>query len=665
MSAFFLLCVPLTAQQKAKDMLQNIRDRMTGPIVWAIVGLIAVPFAFFGIETFQGSGSDPTVAKVGAQKITSAQLEAAYQQRLQRLQQMLGENFRSDMIEPVRFREGVLQEMVQETALQQHALNAGYTASDASILQAIQAIPAFQKDGQFSADQYRQALSAKGLSPQGFETQLREGLSQDQIRDGVLASAFVTPAEAAAAWRLAQQERAFTSLAFKPETYEAAITVSDEEIAKRFAANGAAYKAPERLKLKTVELDLAKLPEAPAPEAAVLKAIYDADSNPFSAPEERRARHILIAFGADKDAAREKADAIKAKLDAKADFAALARDASDDPGSKSNGGDLGWVRKGLMTPKFEQALFALQKSEVSTPVETEFGWHVIQLEDIKQAETKPFADASVQAELLSSYRKRDVEKRFQQLSEKLEQLAFENASSLDPVAQAIGTTVETTDWFTRSSGSGFTANQAVVQAAFSDEVLQDNENSKPVDLGNNRIAVVRKAEYEPARARQLEEVREQIRAEIKRATAVARAQAEADAVIKAAESGTALTVLAAERQLSVTAPGSVRRDAEGVERAVLEAAFRLARPVASKTSVGKTILGNGEVVVIALESVKDATPETDDSVFKQQTMQLRDAFAGAEFASFRSDLEQQLGVDRKLLSAAESADAAAQAPIVP
>jgi len=642
-------------------MLQNIRDRMTGPIVWAIVGLIAVPFAFVGIETFQGGSSDPTVAKVGDQKITTSQLEAAYQQRLQRLQQMMGENFRSDMIEPARFREGVLQEMVQETAFQQHALKTGYTASDASIIRAIQTIPAFQRDGQFSAEQYRQALSSNGMSPQTFERQMREGMSQDQIRDGVLASAFVTPAEAAAAWRLAQQERLFTSLVFKPTAYEAAITVSDEEIAKRFADNSAAYKAPERLKLKTVELDLAKLPESPVPDAAVLKAVYDADSNPFSTPEERRARHILIAFGADKDAAQKKAEAIKARLDAKADFETVASETSDDPGSKNSGGDLGWVRKGLMTPKFEQALFGLQKSEVSAPIETEFGWHVIQLEDIKPAVIKPFEDAAVQAELLSSYRKRDAERRFQELAEKLEQLAFENASSLDAVAQALGVVVETTDWFTRTSGSGFTANQAVVQAAFSDEVLQDNENSKPIDLGDNRIAVVRKAEYEPARARSLDEVREQIRIEIKRAGAITKAQAEADAVIKAAESGASLLALAAERQLSAVAPGSVRRDAPGVERAVLTAAFRLARPMAGKASIGKTVLGNGDVVVIALENVKDATPETDDSAFKQQTSQLREALAGSEFASFRSDLEQRLGVDLKAVAAAESSDA----PVTP
>jgi len=635
-------------------MLQTIRDRMTGPIVWAIIGLIAIPFAFVGIDTLKSGGADPTVAKVGDQKITTAQLEAAYQQRLQRLQQMLGENFRSDMIDPARFREGVLKEMVQETALQQHARKVGYTASDASILDAIRAIPAFQKDGQFSAEQYRLALASQQLSPDGFERQLREGLSTDQIRDGVLASAFVTPAEAAAAWRLARQERVFSSVRFKAADYESQITVAEADITKRFAEQGDRYKAPERLKLNVVELDLAKLPEAAAPEPAVLKALYDADSNAFSTAEERRARHILISFGADKSAALKKAQDVKTRLDAKADFISLARELSDDPGSRAGGGDLGWVRKGLMTPKFEQALFALDKDQVSEPVETEFGFHLIRLEEVKPAVTKGFDDPSVQAELLARYRKRDVEKRFQELTEKIEQLAFENAASLEPVAQAVGATVETTDWFTRTTGTGLTANQAVVQAAFSQEVLQDNENSKPLSIGDNRVAVVRKAEYEPARARTLDEVREQIRGELKAAAALDKAKAEADALVKQVEAGALLANAALERQHVATALGAVRRDAQNVDRALLDVAFRLPRPVAGKVSVGKADLPGGEIAVIALAEVKDATPETDDSAFKQQSTQLKDALAGAEFSSFRNDLERRLGVDRKALPAADA-----------
>lgn len=635
-------------------MLQSIRDRLTGPIVWVIVALIAIPFAFWGVESFQSGGGDPTVAKVGDQKITESQLQAAYDQRMRQLQQMLGESFRADMIEPQRFREGVLQEMIQETTLRQHAKGAGYTATDAALLTTLNTIPAFQKDGKFSADTYKEALARQGMTPQSFEAQLRDGLTIDQVRESVLGSGFVTSAESAASWRLARQERTFSYVSFKTANYETAVSISDEAVQKHFAESSARYNAPERLKLQYVELALDELPAAPAPEAAVLKAVYDADMARFSTPEERRASHILINFGADKDASEKKALALKARLDGGADFAALAREASDDPGSKSAGGDLGWVRRGLMTPKFEQALYALQPGQISVPVETEFGWHLIKLAEVKAAQTKPFNDPSVQAELLQNYRQRDAEQRYQDLADKLGQLAFENAASLEPVAKELKLELKTTDWFGRSGGSGLAANPDVLKAAFAPEIIQDGENSKPLAAGENRQVVFRKAEYEPARPRKLEEVADSIRAELKLQEAKARASADADALVKALNDGAVFESALAERKLSATSPGSVRRNAEGLDRQILSALFKLPRPAASKLQIGKTQLDSGDIVVLALSSVRDGTPMPEDPEFQREAAQLRDALSGAEFAGFRASVEKDLGVDRKALPPVET-----------
>jgi len=635
-------------------MLQSIRDRLTGPIVWVIVALIAIPFAFWGVESFQSGGGDPTVAKVGDQKITESQLQAAYDQRMRQLQQMLGESFRADMIEPQRFREGVLQEMIQETTLRQHAKAAGYTATDAALLTTLNTIPAFQKDGKFSAEAYKEALARQGMTPQGFEMQLRDGLTIDQVRESVLGSGFVTSAESAAAWRLARQERTFSYVSFKTASYEPAVSVSEEAVQKYFADNSARYSAPERLKLQYLELALDELPPAPEPEAAVLKAVYDADLARFSTPEERRASHILINFGADKEAAEKKALALKARLDSGADFAALAREASDDPGSKSGGGDLGWVRRGLMTPKFEQALYELQPGKVSAPVETEFGWHLIKLSEVKAAQTKPFADPAVQAELLQTYRQRDAEQRYQDLADKLGQLAFENAASLEPVAKELKLELKTTDWFGRSGGGGIAANPDVLKAAFEPEIIQDGENSKPLAVGENRQVVFRKAEYEAARPRKLEEVADNIRAELKQQAAKAKASADADALVKALNEGAVFESALAERQLTATSPGSVRRNAEGLDKQILSALFKLPRPAASKLQIGKTQLDSGDIVVLALSGVRDGTPMPEDPEFQREGAQLRDALSGAEFAGFRANVEKDLGVDRKALPPVET-----------
>lgn len=638
-------------------MLQSIRERLSGPIVWVVVAIIAIPFAFVGIETFQTGGGDPTVVKVGDQKITEAQVQAAYEQRMRQLQDMLGESFRADMIEPQRFREGVLQEMIQESTLRQHAKQAGYAAPDSALLTSISTIPAFQKDGKFSKDAYLEALARVGRSPKEFESQMRDEINLGQIRDSVLGSSFVTSAEAAAAWRLARQERSFSYVSFSVASYESAITVSDEDVRKHYAADSARYLAPERLKLHYIELALDALPPAAEPEPAVLKAIYDADVARFSTAEERRASHILINFGADKDAAEKKALALKARLDGGADFAALAREASDDPGSKSAGGDLGWVRRGLMTPKFEQSLYELEPGKVSAPVETEFGWHLIKLAEVKAATTRPFTDAAVQSELLGLYRQRDAERRYQELADKLGELAFENSSSLEPVAKELNLPLQTTDWFGRTGGTGITANPDLLKAAFEPEILDGSENSKAIANGENRQVVFRKAEYEPAHPRKLEEVAEQIRAELRAERARAKAQSDADQLVKALKDGAVFEAATRERQLSVVSPGSVRRDAEKIDAQLLSALFKLPRPAASGLSVGKTVLANGDVAVLAMASVRDGTPMPEDPEFQKESQQLGDALAGAEFAGFRQGLQKVLGVERKAAATAPEAPA--------
>lgn len=638
-------------------MLQTIRDRFTGPITWVVIALIAVPFAFWGVQSFSPDGADPTVAKVGGVKITSAQVQAAYDQRLGRLQQMMGESFRSDMIDPVKFREGVVNEMVQETALRQHSTDVGYAAGDAAVLNSLQAIPAFQKDGKFSAETYRATLAGQGYTTDRFERQLREGLAVDQVRDSVLASAFVTPAESAAAWRLAKQERSWSQVLMKTADYEAAVEITEADIKQHYTSNSGRYQAPERVKLQYLELALDALPEAPAPEAAALKAVYDTDVNKFSSPEERRASHILVNFGADKSASKKKAGELRAKLVAGADFAALAKELSDDPGSKPLGGDLGWVKRGAMTPKFEQALFALDKpGALSEAVETEFGWHLIKLGEVKAAMVKPFEDASVQAELLTSYRQRDAEKRYQDMAEKLEQVAFENASSLEPAAKALGLPLQSSDWLGRSGGSGLFGNPDVLKAAFAPEVIKDGENSKPIPAGDNRQLVLRKTEYEAPHLRKLEEVAEEIRTELRNQRARAKALADAEALIQAAKAeGAVFENLLKERALIASSASNLKRDDSTADPAVLKAAFKLPRPLPGKLSIGKSVLANGDVAVIALGNVRDAEPTTGDAAFEQEGNKLRDGLAGAEFAGFRTALEKKLGVSRKPISATDNA----------
>jgi len=628
-------------------MLQNIRDRASGPVVWFIVGLIVIPFAFFGIETFRTGGGDPTVAKIGDQKIKQSQFRAGYEQRLQQLRALMGDGFREDLIDQNRFRETVLNDMVQESLQRQHVRSAGYRASDAMVFEAVEAIPAFQENGAFSTETYRSRLAMQGYTPARFEEQLRDALIVDQMREGILASAFAAPASAAQNYRLDEQQRWLAHATFEAARYLPQVQVSDAQVQERYEQQKARFQSPERLRVAYVELALDRLPEAPAPEAEVLKVIYESDkATRFSTVEERHPRHILINFGADKDQARTRIEGLADKIAKGADFASLASSHSDDPGSKGQGGDLGWVRRGQMLEKFEQALFALKPGEVSAPVETEFGWHLIKLEAVREARTKPFEDPEVQAELLSAYRQRDAERRYQELSEKLEQTAFESPNSLEPVAQASGLPVQTTDWFTRGEGAGIAAQPAVREAAFAGEVLQAGENSRPVMAGQNHLVVLRQLEYEAPRQKPLEEVADAIRDELKVEAARARAAREAADALAAMAAGRPLEQVVTQRKAVLKAPGLVRRDARDVDARIVEALFQLSRPAEGEASRSQVTLPNGDVAVIISTTVQDgawaAAPEADRS---RQLAKVRESLAGAEFAAYRADLERRIKVE--------------------
>ena len=642
-------------------MLQTIRDRMTGPILWGIVGVLIVPFAFFGIQSLQSNGgADPTVAEVGGVKITQSQFHNAYQRAYQELQQRMGDSFRADQLQQAKLRDDVLKSLTQDLVLQQYTRSTGYRIDDAGVREYLEVMPYFQDGGHFSADRYRSTLSSVGQSPEQFEAQLRQRLPVEQLRGAVLDSAFITPREGEAAWKLQRQQRVFSYVKFEPAKYQASITVSDDQVKQRYEQKKNSYKAPERVKLAYVELALDQLPKATPPSADVLKAIYEArKASLFSTPEQRRASHILIAFGADKDAAKKKADDLYAKIKAGADFAELAKANSDDPGSKNKGGDLGLVKHGMMVPKFESALFALNKAgEVSEPVQTEFGWHLIKLDELKPAQTTPFDDAGVQKQLLDLYQQQDAVTRFNDMSTKLEQISFENSASLDPVAKALNLQVKTTDWFTRKGAGDIAANQAVIAAAFSSEVIKDDNNSKPIAIDPQHLVVVRKAEYEAPRQLQQAEVAEQIRAELKDEAAKAKAQDSAAALLKSLDAGQTFETATKAVGVGAVSPGAVQRDNKDLPPALLEALFKMPRPGTGKLGYGQAALDNGDVAVIALAAVNDpATQTTDVKDMQSAGMQLRNARAGSEFSAYRDAVEKEVKVKIKATPVTSDADA--------
>jgi peptidyl-prolyl cis-trans isomerase D len=643
-------------------MLQIIRDRMTGAVLWIVIGTICLPFAFWGVERFETGGTDPVIVKVGDSKITQSQFRNEFEGAYRQLEQQMGPAFDASKIDQAAMREKVLKDMIDKVLLKQYARSAGYRIDDAGLRAYLESVPYFQdNNGQFSADRYKSVLAgALHTTPEVFEADRRDKLPVEQLHQAVLESAFVTPAQTSARWRLSKQQRVFSYVRFDQARYLPTVQVSDDQVKQRYEQNKGAYQAPERIKLAYLELSLDDMPKTAPPADSVLREIYDSRKTTlFSAPEERRASHILVAFGADKAAAQAKAQGLYAKLKAGADFAALAKQNSDDPGSRDKGGDLGWIKHGVTVPKFEAALFAMDKPGTLTePVETQFGYHLIRLDEIKPAQVKAFEDPAVHQQLVDLWQQKDAVKNFQDQWSKLESLAFENASSLDPAAKALGLQVRNTDWITRKGGTDIAANPAVLTAAFSSEVVQDGENSKPISLDPRHVVVVRKAQYEAPRQLGLNEVGEQIRGDLKAEAAKAKAKAEADALLKSLEGGASFEATVKAAGVTVTSPGATARDNKALDAGMLDVLFKMPRPASAKPGYAEAAFANGDVAVLALSAVDDPVVQSaDEAAIKQDSMKLRSMLAGAEYGAFRKQIEKHISVQRKAKPAADVTDA--------
>jgi peptidyl-prolyl cis-trans isomerase D len=623
-------------------MLQSLRDRTSGLVAWFIVGLLIIPFAFFGIEQFATGNPDPEIATVGDEEITMREFRNAYNQRYQRLIRMLGEDFDVSQLDQGALREGVLESMIQEKARLQYAERQGWRTSDQAVVDFLKSVPAFQQDGRFSSERYRQLLAQQGMDPQRYERQLREGLRAEQLRNAVVSSAFVVPKEAERVGALRSQRRDFDYVRVPVSRYLGESEPEEAAVREAYEAERDRWQVPERVRLAYLEIDRENLASEQAmPEESVLRRIYEAEAESrFSEPERRRVRHILV----EGEGARAKLEEAAQRIADGADFGEVAAELSDDPGSAEEGGSLGWVERGDMVPGFEEAAFALDEGAVSDPVESEFGWHLIQVDEIEESRTRGFEDEEVQERLLRIYREREADVVFREIYETVEQISFEQAASLQPAAEAAGLEVQTTEWLPRGSEEALLAHPEVAEAAFS-ESLRAGENSRPIELAPGRVVVIRQAEYQEARVRDFEEVREDVASRLRRARARERAIEVAERMLEGLREGVELSALAEEESLELRTAEDVTRGSGAWQGRILSAVFAMPRPAQADGVVARRVdPGDDGIGVLRLRAVHDGEAEGIDEGLARR---LRGRVAGAEFAGVENHIAEAVTVERQ------------------
>src|SRR5579863_5027195 len=555
-------------------LIQAFRDNIPKWITGVILFLIIGPFALWGINSYFTASSDNSVATVNGDPITPGDFQRVYQGQYARLEQYYGAAFKPEMIDEKQLHQQVLDNLINDTLLTQQVGKEHYAIGDAQLVDTIQKMPAFQAGGRFSTQIYRSQLAASGMSPQQFESRERQGIEEGQFQSALEDSAIAAPAEVESAFSVRGQQLQVAYITVSAKRFLPGIKIPDTDVQAYYDSHKGDFMTPEKVTLAYVELDEAKLATQVQPTDADLQALYQQQIDKYKQDETRDARHILIAVnGSDPKAdaaAKAKADDILKQLKAGADFAKLAAKYSDDPGSAKNGGELGQVSRGVMVKPFEDALFGIAKvGDIAGPVRSQFGYHVIQLESIKSAEVKTFAE--VRAQLVSDYQKKKADDEYFTLGDQLANLAYEHPQSLDDVSKQLNLPVETVADVTRDGGDGIGANADVRKAAFSDQLLVQGNNSEPIQLGPNHAVVIRVKGHVPSVPKALVDVRTSIVDILQQQRAAAEAVKLAGSLLASVQKGGDPVALAKGAGAAYTPPAFVTRAQQGVPLPILAA----------------------------------------------------------------------------------------------
>lgn len=621
-------------------MLQNIRDNSTGWISKSIIGLIVVLFAFTGFDAILGSTSNSNnAAKVNGEEITlDALAEAKNLQRRQLLQQF-GKDFDASLIDDALLSEAALKGLISRKLLVQAADQSGFAFSSALIDQFILLAPEFQVDGKFNADRFDQVIRQMGYTRLQFRQMIEQEMRTGQLRAGIAATAFVTEQEAQAFADLERQTRDFAMLTIKPELDKVAVT--EDEVKAYYDENSSEFLTQEQVVVEYVELEKSAFFDQVAVDDAALQELYQAEI--ANLVEQRHAAHILFEVTADVTDEQAKAAAQSAieRINAGEEFAAVAKEVSDDIGSAEQGGDLGFAAQGVYDPAFEDALYALENGQISAPVRTDYGWHVIKLLGVQAADVPSFA--SLKDKLSQDLKSQQVEQRFVEAVRELESAAYESADLQQPASE-LGLEIKVSEPFGREGLDGLFANRQVLQAAFSTEVLEEGANSTAIELDPETTVVLRVKEHKRPEQIAFAEVSTQIREQLLVKRAIEQAQSQGQALLSSLQEGKTSTAQAQQDAWQVVEAAT--RDQESVDPEVLQALFKMPKPEANAAEFAGLNLSNGDYVIIRLTGVNAAADSLTASELKQYREILASRAGQVDFSAFIQQLELDAKIQR-------------------
>jgi peptidyl-prolyl cis-trans isomerase D len=617
-------------------MLQNIRDNSQGWIAKTIIGIIVVLLALTGFEAiFNATSNSQNAAEVNGEEISRYDLDQAMNMQRRQLAQQLGQDFDASLIDDRLLRDAALGSLIDRMLLLQSAKSANFAFSREALDQLILQTPEFQVEGAFSPARFDQVIQQMGYSRLQFRQLLEQEMLIGQLRAGISGTGFVTDQQVESFARLEMQTRDFATLTVPAQ--RESIEVSDDQIKDYYEANADRFRTPEQVVIEYVELKKESFFDQVEASDEELQELYQKQIANLA--EQRRAAHILIETGGElsDEQAKAKIEEIAARVKGGEDFAIVAKETSQDPGSANEGGDLGFAGPGVYDPAFEDALYALGEGEVSAPVQSEFGWHIIKLLGVQSPEVPSFE--SMKPELVRELKAQQVEQRFVETSKQLEDAAFE-ASDLTQPAQDLGLMVQTTEAFGRDGGEGITANRQVIQAAFSEEVLVDGANSSVIELDPDTSIALRVKEHLKPAPIPLADVRDDIVQQLQRSLAAETARTQGEQLLADLRQGQ-------QPDGQWQSVEAATRSQEGVAPALLQAVFRMPRPEQQdKPNYSGVALSNGDYVVVRLNGVNEPEAALSDEEKLNFRRFLASRVGQQDFAAFRQKLQAEAKIEK-------------------
>lgn len=638
-------------------MLLDLRDgiRNSKWLKYVLVTIICIPFALFGINSYFSGGGPDYAVKVNGEKVSLNAFQTAYQQRRAQIAQAFGGRIPEGFDVASMVNNQAMDSLITREVIRQSTQDNKFAISDESLAQQLLEIPEFNVDGRFDKERYQLQLQSMGVSAAEFESQYRNDLILQQFSNAVVGSGFKIASESERIETLREQKRSAETITFDVAARAEGIEISDDEVQTYYDENTSRFNNPPKVTVEYIELKVDDIESSIEVTEADLRGFYDRNKTQWVVPEKREASHILLAVDGDADDKLNEATTLLDRINSGESFEELAKEFSDDPGSGSQGGSLGEFGRGVMVPPFEEAVFAMQEGDVSDPVLSEFGYHIIRLDKIIAEHGQSFDE--VREDVEQQFRTEQAENEYFNVSELLANASYENSDSLQPAADETGLEIQTSEWIDINSTEGVGQYRQVITAALSDEVLIEGLNSEVLEVGENHAIVLRTLEHEEAKPKPLDEVKTNIVSTLQRDNATEELLALAESLEESLADGEIQTI-AEQNNAEYADAGAVGRSDTELDSQLTRRLFQLPKPAADADRVFDTVTtSDGNIALLIFSGVAESEQVEGESESSETATVAEGSYepASDELQAIIATLEEGAEIERNDHLLSESA----------